>query len=183
MNERIPTDDELMQAVKSGSEAALEQLIGRYSAYVHSIVWSIAAGRLSSEDTEEITAEAFFALWKNADSVREGKVKAFLGTIARNRAIDAARRAKPVFPLEDTVEIPIDGPETEAVKRAEYAALKRAVDSLPSPDRELFIGRYYLAKTSRELAAETGLPLNTVKTKLRRGREKLRRELEKGEYL
>lgn len=183
MNERIPTDDELILAVRGGSEEALELLITRYSAYVHSIVWSIAAGRLSSEDVEEITAEAFFRLWKNADSVRDGKVKSFLGTIARNRAIDAARRTRPVFPLEDTVEIPIEGPETEAVKRAEYAALKRAVDSLPDPDRKLFIGRYYLAKTSRELAAETGLHINTVKTKLRRGREKLRRELEKGEYL
>ena len=176
------TDDELLSEVISGDEEALGSLIDRYSAYVHTIVRSITRGKLTEQDAEEITSEAFYRLWHNASSVSAGKVKAFLARIARNRAIDAVRRSKPVLPLTETVAVPIDGPETDAVKRAEYAALKRAVDGLPEPDRTLFLGRYYLAKTRRELAKETGLSVNTVKTKLRRGREKLRRELENGGY-
>ena len=177
-----PTDDELLARIQSGEEEALGALIDRYSAYVQAIVRSIVSNKLSAQDAEEITSEAFFGLWKNAGSVRKGKVKAYLAHLARNRAIDAARRARPLLPLGETVTIPIDGPETEAVKRAEYAALKTAVEGLPHPDRELFIGRYYYAKPTRELAEEWSLPVNTVKTKLRRGREKLRRELENGGY-
>ena len=178
----IPNDDELLKAVKNGSEDALGALIEKYSPYIHTIVWNIVRHKLCEQDAEQLTAEVFFKLWSSAASIREGSVKAYLARIARNSAIDAVRRAKPLLPLADTVAVPVEGPETEAVKRAEYAALKRALDGLPEPDRSLFIGRYYFAKTSRELAKETGLSVNTVKTKLRRGKEKLRRELEEGEY-
>ncbi len=176
------TDDELLSAVKNGSEDALGRLIDRYSAYVYTIVWSVVKSRMCAQDAEQLTAEVFFRLWRSAASVREGKVKSFLARVARNSAIDAVRRTRLLLPLAETVVVPVEGPETEAIKKAEYAALKKAVDGLPEPDRTLFIGHYYLARTSRELAEETGLSVNTVKTKLRRGKERLRRELENGGY-
>ncbi len=182
MKNEKTTDDELIAAVKNGSEEALGSLIDRYSAYVRTVVLRITGSRLTNAEAEEIAAEAFFRLWKNAAFINEGKTKTFLARTARNLSIDAIRRSKPMLQLNETVVIPIEDPETEAIKQAEYEALQRALDSLPAPDRELLIGHYYFAKTGSELAAEYGLPVNTVKTKLRRGKEKLRRELEKGVF-
>lgn len=177
------SDAQLVEAVRGGDEDALGEIIERYTAYVWVIVWNIVQGKLDEADAKAVVSDAFYTLWKNAAAARPRSLKGYLGSIARSRAVDALRRTRQELPLEDDiVQIPIDGPETEAVKRAEYAALRRAVDSLPEPDRTIFLRRYYLYQTLSEIADTMGLNVNTVKTKLRRGKEILRRALTEGGY-
>ena len=83
-------------------------------------------------------------------------------------------------------EVPLDGgilvieeltPEHCAQKKELAEAVKKAVSRLPQPDREIFLRFYYYYQTQEEIAAETGINISTVKTKLRRGRQKLKASL------
>ena len=176
-------DDTLADQLRRGDQAALGRIVEKYSAYVGTIVWNIVGEKLSRADAEEIISDVFSTLWYNADKVREGKLKGYLSAIARSRALNALRAAKQDVPLEeDTVHIPVPGPEDEAIRQAEYAALHDAVDGLPEPDRSIFLRHYFLYQSVSVIADEMQLNVNTVKTKLRRGRERLRRELTEGGY-
>lgn len=112
---------------------------------------------------------------------RAGRLKSYLGRIARNRAISALRGRREEVPLEDDVlPLPAPGPEDELLRREEYAALRRTLDALPEPDRTIFLRHYYRCETVAAIADGLHIPVNTVKSRLRRGRERLRRELTEG---
>ena len=180
----IHLDDGLIRDMQAGDETALGIAIDRYTAYVGTIVWNIVSGSLNKDDAKEILSEVFYTLWKNSSKVRPGKLKAYLGSIARSKALDALKKHanRDISLDDDLMELDIPGPETDVVKAEEYAALKRALDRLPEPDRTIFIRHYYYYQKTGKIAEEMGLNLNTVQSKLRRGRETLRRELEKGGY-
>ena len=179
----VQLDDGLIRAMQNGDESALSIVIDRYTAYVGTIVWNIVSGKLNEADAKEIVSEVFYTLWKNSAKIRLGKMKAYLSSIARSKALDALKRAKTDLSLDDDfVELSISGPESDVVKAEEYAALKRALDRLPEPDHTIFIRHYYFYQKTGEIAESLGLNVNTVQSKLRRGREILRRELEKGGY-
>ena len=183
MRSIVRSDKELVDAVCRGDEAALGYIMDKYTAYVWTIVWNIVQGKLDAADAKAIVSDVFFTLWQSAGNSRPVNLKGYLSHIARNRSVDALRRVKRELPLEeDIVQIPIDGPETEAIRQAEYAALQIAVDSLPEPDRTIFIRHYYLYQTLADISKAMKLNVNTVKTKLRRGKERLRRELTEGGY-
>lgn len=176
-------DDALIEALCRGDESALELIIERYTAYVWTVVWNIVRGRLDRSDAKGIVSDVFYTLWKNAPNIRPWRLKGYLASIARSRAVDALRRAKQELTLEeDIIEIPVSSPETAAMRQEEYAALRRAVESLPEPDREIFLRHYYLYQKVSDIAAVMDINVNTVKTKLRRGRDILRRELTEGGY-
>ena len=177
------SDAELARAVRGGDEEALGQIIDRYTAYVWTIVWNIVQGKLDAADAKAIVSDVFFTLWRSAETSQPANLKGYLARTARNRSIDALRQTRQALPLEeDIVQIPVDGPETEVIRQAEYAALQFAVESLPEPDRTIFIRHYYLYQTLTDIAEAMKLNVNTVKTKLRRGKERLRRELTEGGY-
>ena len=183
MRSIVRSDKELVEAVGRGDEAALGSIIDKYTAYVWTIVWNIVQGKLDAADAKAIVSDVFFTLWRSAETSQPANLKGYLARTARNRSIDALRQTRQALPLEeDIVQIPVDGPETEAIRQAEYAALQIAVDSLPEPDRTIFIRHYYLYQTLTDIAEAMKLNVNTVKTKLRRGKERLRRELTEGGY-
>ena len=176
-------DDALIEGLRRGDERALEQIIERYTAYVWTVVWNIVQGTLDRADAKSIVSDVFYTLWKNAPKLWPWRLKGYLSSIARSRAVDALRQAKQELTLEeDIIEIPVSGPETDAIRQEEYAALRRAVQSLPEPDREIFLRHYYLYQKVSDIAAVMDINVNTVKTKLRRGRDILRRELTEGGY-
>lgn len=183
MPKRDTPDDRLVQKMRRGDEDALCEIIDRYSAYVGAVVWNIVGGALDASDGAEIVTMVFYTLWKNADRVRPGRLKGYLSSIARSRALEALRGAgREVSLEEDILEPELPGPEDEVQRREEYAALRRALESLPEPDYTIFIRHYYLYQSTYEIARVMELSVNTVQSKLRRGRQALRRELEKGGY-
>ena len=176
-------DDAWVAAMRSGDQSALGHIVDKYTAYVGTIVWNIVRDKLSKADAEEIISDVFIALWSNVDKVREGKLKGYLSSVARRRALNALRRPKPeTYFDDDVIHIPIEGPEDESIRQEEYAALVQTVGDLPEPDRTIFIRHYFLCQKAAEIAKTSGINVNTVKSKLRRGRERLRQELTEGGY-
>lgn len=171
-------EERCMAELRRGSEKALGQIIDKYTAYVGAVVWNVIGGVLSHGDAEEIISDTFMALWSNAEKVRSGKLKAYLGTIARNKARDALRKAKGGLQLEeDCIGLGPEDPEQLITEREERQALYRALDLLGEPDRSIFISHYFYCRSTAKIADELGMNRNTVQTKLKRGRETLRKLL------
>ena len=174
----------LLGRLRQGDEDALAQIIEGYTAYVGAVVWGILEGRGSREEARDLVSEVFYSLWQNAGKVRDGKLKAYLGTIARHKAINALRKGRVELELEDeTLHLAVPGPEDEAMRQAEYRALREALDAMGEPDRSIFLRHYYLCQSAAQIEQSMGINRNTVHTKLRRGRERLRQALEEGGFI
>lgn len=183
MQNIVTSDDALVEAMCSGDEAALELIIDRYTAYVGTVVWNIVQEKLDKADAKAIISDVFYLLWCNADKIQPGKLKGFLSVIARRRSINMLRSIKADLTLEDDiVQIPVSGPEDELIQQVEYAALRQSLEKMPEPDRTVFIRHYFLYQKTSQIAKAMDINVSTVKSKLRRGRESLRRELIEGGY-
>ena len=175
------TEKQLIRGLARGELSALEDLIQRYTPYVSSVVSRILRGRQA--DVEELTADVFLAAWVNRDRLQPGKVKGYLGTIARNRAFNLLRADRQSLPLEDDVLLlETDGPEKELDRRETARIVNQALTRLDKPQRELFVRHYYYGQTVQEAALAMGVNLSTAKTWLRRGRETLKTILKKEGY-
>lgn len=175
------TEEELIKALQRSSTSAFEELIRRYIRYVSSIVFRIIGG--STHDCEEITYDVFLAVWNGRDRLPEGKLKGWLGSVARNKAFDLLRSRKDTLPLEDSmVELDVQSVEEAAEQRDNALLVEKALMQLDKPRRELFVRHYYYGQTVKEAAEEMQLNVSTAKTWLSRGREELKEILEKEGY-
>ena len=165
-----------LKELRAGSEEALQFFIHKYNAYVTTVIFNIIGTAMDMADIEEVVADVFFTLWQHAETVHS--VKGYLGTVARNKAKNKLREAGKELPLDDQIAADSLTLEKYAEKKELTAAVKKAVQRLPHPDREIFLRFYYYYQTQEEIAAEMGINISTVKTKLRRGRERLRRSLD-----
>lgn len=175
---------DILRELQKGSEAALAEIIDTYTNYVGTIVWNIMGETLTQSDAEEILSDVFFCLWKNADKVQPGKLKGYLSSIARSKAIDALRKAgrEPVFE-ENLCIVSACDPEKELTRSEEAKILRKTLDELPEPDRTVFLRHYYDGEKTARIAESMGIKVNTVQSKLKRGREKLRDMLSERGFL
>ena len=175
------TEEQLVKALRRGELPALEELLERYTPYVSSVAARILRGRQA--DVEELTADVFLAAWDNRDKLRPGKVKGYLGAIARNRAFNLLRAGQGGLPLEDDVLLlETDGPDKELDKKETARVVNAALARLDRPQRELFVRHYYYGQTVQEAELAMGLNLSTAKTWLRRGWGTLKAILQKEGY-
>lgn len=175
------TDKAALHAICRGDADALARIIDRYAAYVGKVISVIICGRMTREDIEEAASDVFLALWENADKAEPGKLKAYLGAIARNKAKNKLRECKTALPLEDDYII-VDGrcsPEEALTDSEERQLVYKAVLEMPSGERDVFLRHYYYCQPTSTIAEEMGLNASTVRMRLARGREKLRVKLNK----
>lgn len=175
----------LLRQLKRGSTNALCTIIDNYAPYVTAIVRNIFGAQLGDEDVEETVSDVFYALWRTVGKVQSGKLKPYLGAIARNTAKNKLRSVDLSLPLEDdaiAVSDTAPGPEREALQRELRRETRQAVDALPEPDREIMQRYYFLYQPTGDIARDMGLNSSTVTTKLSRSREKLRHHLEERGY-
>ena len=171
-----------LKKLKKGDEAALVWFMDRYAPYVRAILTAMLGAE--DPDREELASDVFFALWTHREKVVPGKVKSWLGTVARNRARDRLRKRKPDLPLEeDALTLTCPGPEEAMGETEEAAFLRAAVLAMEERDRDIFLRHYYLCQTVETIARTLDMNPSTVKTRLRRGREKLKQALKEGGYL
>ncbi len=165
------SDGEVIARLRSRDTAALAELYDRYGRSVYSLALSIVRDRTVAED---ITHEVFLHLWRYPESYdpERGAFAPWLLRSVRNRAIDALRRtqrdrslAQRVHVLEASV-APSD-PDEMAVLGEEFERVRRAVAELEHDQREIVELAYFGGFTQREIAERLGLPLGTVKTRLR----------------
>ena len=168
-------EEKIIQRIKDRDAQGLEMLMNRYIGYVSAVVWGILHEVMTVQDAEEVVSDVFLAAWNQPEDLHPGKVKAWLGAVARNKAKNALRHAGQDLPLEeDVLELP-DGSSFERLERREQSeVLHQAIDSLGPKDREIFLRHYYYYQTVSEISQEMRLNESTVKTKLRRGRNRLR---------
>ena len=176
-------EKKLVERLQKRSRSALERAIDRYTPYVGVTVWRVLGGSASREDLEEVVSDVFLAAWKDRKKLRPGQVKGWLATVARNRAINRRRDRREDLPLEeDALLLSPDSPHVEAEQGELREVLSRALGSLDRADRELFVRHYYYGQTVARAAEEMGLNLSTAKTRLRRGRERLKDYLQEVGY-
>ena len=171
-----------IERMKTGDPAGLTALIDRYVPYVSVVVWNILRGAMSPEDAEEVVSDVFLAAWDQADCLTAGHVKGWLGAVARNKAKNKLRQLGQTVPLEERfLDIPDLTSPAEGIEREEERRLVRqAVEALPAGDREIFLRYYYYTQSVKEISESMALNESTIKTRLRRGRMKLKETLMRG---
>ena len=172
----------ILQNIKVGDPSGLKALMERYVPYISVIVWNILRDAMSPQDAEEVVSDVFLAAWEQAADLKAGHVKGWLGTVARNKAKNKLRQMGRTISLEEnSVDIPAPNDLSEAMEQDEERRLVRqAVDALPPEDKEIFLRHYYYAQSIKEISDHMALNESTIKTKLRRGRMKLKEALTKG---
>jgi RNA polymerase sigma-70 factor, ECF subfamily len=184
---RLPTGDdaELLRRMAAGDESALGELYDRWSPLVHSVVMRVVN---DEDDAEELVEETFWQAWRQAGryDASRGGISGWLVVIARSRALDRVRlrgwqRAGAATSMDGTdapepvidVAGPLDAAELDETRRLVRAALER----LPAEQRETVEMAYFRGMSQSEIAAATGQPLGTVKTRARLALQKLREAL------
>ena len=168
-------EEKIIQKIKDRDSRGLELLMNRYTGYVSSVVWGILSHAMTAQDAEEVVSDVFLAAWQQPEALQSGKLKAWLGAVARNKAKNALRHAGQDLPLEeDVLELPDEAAFEKLERQERDAMLRQAVDSLGKRDREIFLRHYYYCQTVAYISREMKMPEATIKTRLRRGRMKLK---------
>ncbi len=171
MNERT-----LLRLLRDGDTAALGEIIRQYTSYLYAVAANIMGGVLPREDIEEVVSDSFVSLWKHRQDVAPGKLRPWLAAVCRNRAKDALRAHHAAEPLDDDLLVfaADDGMEERVLSGELMTLAREALVSLGEPDREIFQRHYFLYQKTGEIAEALGMNPATVRTKLARGRERLR---------
>jgi len=172
------SDEQLVADMAQRNVAALEDLYDRYSAIAFSLAYRILGDRLAAEDALQ---EAFLSLWRRAASYQpgRGKVRNWLMATVHHRSVDVLRRtAVPTSELafEELPERQSDSPavldQVWLSKRAEL--VRSALEQLPADQKKSIELAYFSGYTHVEIAQLMGVPLGTVKGRLRIGLQKLK---------
>ena len=169
----------LLMRLKQKQENSINQAIEIYTPYLSTVLYNTSTS-LSKEDAEEIISDVFVALWKNAEYIDLGKgsVRTYIATIARNLAYKRLRKNIAIASL-DEIEVACDKDiEKDCVV---HDAVWQAVMSLGEPDSEIFVRCYKYGERIRDIAKATGINVSTIKSKLSRGKRKLKLILENAE--
>ena len=172
-------DIALLSRVIARDTTAIGELYDRHSRLLFGLILRILRDR---SEAEEVLQEVFVQVWTRADTyhVELGVPAAWMVRVARNRAIDRlrantvrARTAEATPPPP-----PVESPETRAALSEQQRAIARALDTLPPEQRQLIECAYFQGLTQSELAERFGLPLGTVKTRIRTGMLAMREHLQ-----
>lgn len=175
---KVPSDSELIARMAAGDASSLSSLSERYSGVLTALGRRIAG---NENDAEDIVADALWQAWQRArdyDPAR-GSAAAWLITITRSRAIDHVRARKtaarpvPYDPAPETAE----GPAIGMVLSERAHIVRAALNDLGDHERTALRMAYYSDLSQAEIAERLGVPLGTVKTRIRAGMMKLRKSL------
>ena len=147
------------------------------------IIRNRSRGVLTAEDQEEIASNVFLSLWRGAKGITRGQLRPWLGAVARNRTTDAMRRKQVFVPLEDDTPVLLGELWERMYETQRCEAVQKALLALSDEDREIFYRFYDLAQTTAQIAEDLHLNASTVRSRLLRGRQTLRKQLCKGGML
>ncbi|WP_010142064.1 sigma-70 family RNA polymerase sigma factor [Oceanicola sp. S124] len=168
--------EELIAQVAEGDRAAFQRLYALTSGKLFGVALRILGSRA---EAEEALQDSFVKIWRNAERYRATGFSpmTWLITVARNTAIDRlrARRARNEHLSEaEEMASPQPGPEAQAIASGERAQLLACLEELEIDRAEAVKGAYLMGYSYQELAETYGVPLNTMRTWLRRSLLKLK---------
>lgn len=170
--------EELLERVAAGDRAAFDRLYREYFGLVFRAVLAVLQDYAQSE---EVTQEIFLELWSTAaryDS-GEGNGVRWVAMIAHRRAVDRVRASEASRKRDNLVAhhatIPTEpDPGEHAVRQAESRRIRNALAELSPEQRDLLVHAYIQGVPYRDLAGMLGIPVNTVKSRVRLALGKLR---------
>ncbi len=165
------TDDELVEKIKSGDEAATEELIGRYyGAILRYCSWHCAV----PEKAEDLTQETFLKLFRSLSAYRsKNKFKSYLYTIANRLCIDESRKMS-FYSLEDAEGIADRKNDIAQVENR--ADIRRLLAVLSEEQREAVILRFGQELGFSEIAKVMGCSMRTAQSRVRNGLKLMKKE-------
>lgn len=179
-------EKKILKRLRDKDEKALEEIIDLYNAYITSIVRSLLSSKGTKEDMEEVVADTFIALWETAERIdyeRFSSIKAYIAVIARNKAKDLLRTIHGQdLQLSDDILVIDNSMEQIIMQKEQQRIIKKTLKQLKPLDWKIFVAYYYQYKKVDEIARELQMNPQTVKTRMRRGREVLKRILIKEGY-
>ncbi len=181
----VPSDADLMAALERRELDALAALYDRHGRLAYTLAYRILG---EPEAAEDVVHDAYIAAWKGVAGYRSerGSVRGWLMSIVHHRSIDLLRR-KTAFrpaPLEEAAErASEDDTAAQAEQNVTNAGMRRALEQLPPAQRKTIELAYFGGYTHAEMADLMGVPLGTVKGRMRIGLQKLRRALDEGSAL
>jgi RNA polymerase sigma factor (sigma-70 family) len=177
--------DSLLPRIAGGDQSAVPECISRYGG----LVWTLARRRLASrEDVEDVVQEVFVDLWRSADRFdpQVAEEITFVAMIARRRVIDRLRRgaaAPETASIDEVAAAAVpdpagDGPVGRRLELGEEARLAdEHLSRLKPEEQQVLRLSIYDSLSHSAIAEQTGLPLGTVKSHIRRGLDSLRQKL------
>jgi RNA polymerase sigma-70 factor (ECF subfamily) len=176
------SDEDLLRHAADGAQEAIAILFDRYQGLMYGLAMKITADAATAQD---VVQDAFVGIWRNASRFDPGRAsaRAWMLSIAHHRAVDAVRRRRPTSELEqDGAPLPpaLVAPDIwgEVRQRLDAATVRAALDRLAPLQREAIELAYFKGLTQQDIAARTESPLGTVKSRVRRGLQALRTEIE-----
>ena len=162
-------DDLLLDRVRAGDQQAMAQIFDRYSRMVYSVALRVLADPGHAED---VLQDVFFKVWREPHAFLKGR-----GPMG-NRAIDALRRRKPSDSVDDVVLVSKTNLAAESQHKSMIEMVRKVMKALPQDQQASMELAYFEGLSHSEIAARTGDPLGTVKTRIRSALITLRKALE-----
>jgi RNA polymerase sigma-70 factor (ECF subfamily) len=176
LSEKAKNDLLLVEEAKKGNEKAFASLMNRYR---DSIYYMLLKMVNNPSDAEDLTIEAFGKAFRNIDTyVPRFAFSTWLFMIATNNCIDFIRKKQsspiPLDQIQDNLTINIQSdlpdPEEALINDQKIATLRKIVNQLKSPYKEIIELRYYQEFSYEEIANELNIPIGTVKAQLYRAK-------------
>jgi RNA polymerase sigma-70 factor (ECF subfamily) len=174
-NER--TDTQLLEGIAHGDEPSLAALYDRYHLLAFSLALRVVNDRGRAED---VVQDAFLSVWRKAGSyvAGRGSVKTWLTSIVRNRAIDLVRARRESDGDDEAVLLALRDPRPGVVEQVtaslDRQTIRTAIAELPLEQRQAIAMAYFEGLSHSEISDATGLPLGTVKSRIRLGMNRLK---------
>ncbi len=177
-HDRAQQDRELVAQIRRRDQQALMALYRRYGALVYSLALRVVRIPVAAE---EVTQDVFLKVWQQPErwDPAGGQFSSWLLTITRNAAIDRLRKeqrhaAVQVEASDELWATAGSNSVTDDPRWYDGQELARLVGRLPPEQRQLIELAFFAGMTHSELAERLGLPLGTIKTRLRTGLLRLR---------
>lgn len=168
---------DLIKDILNRSDGALDQLRLHYGPLIRYVISPILP---DPRDREEVFNDVLIRVWNRIGLYQpdSGSWTNWLSAIARNAAIDRARKAPPPGEeLTETIPAPHSDPEQELLRKERQNALRKALQGLDPNDAALFYRKYYYRQSTAQIAAEYGTTERAIEGRLYRIKRKLRKEL------
>ena len=179
-------DEEIIGLYWERNEDAITETSSKYGKLFFRIASNIL---LNHEDSEECVNDTYLRAWNRIPPEVPACLRAFLGTITRNHALDKwksrhrSKRGGGQLPLMlDELSDCVSGTDDAVIAGEMADCVDRCLRTLPEAERRLFLCRYWLGHPTSALAERFGMKENYVRTVLSRTRAKLRKALEKEGY-
>lgn len=170
-------DEFLLERVRANDQKAMADIFDRYGSLVYSVSLRVLKDPGQAED---VMQEIFFQLWKNPNTFVQGRgsLGAWLAVVARNRAIDVLRRRKPTDSVDEVVLVSKTNISSEIERNIMVEKIRDLMKSLPAEQQKSVELAFFEGLSHAEVAAKTGDPLGTVKTRIRLALISLRKAIQ-----